>query len=237
MKPETLRKLSALGLNVEQIAGVMEIMAEDAEEGKEKARERWRRWKAKQPANVGKRLQTDANVSKQLAHVEDISSKIEITGKNEDKKEIAAKPRGGVDEFKAELSSILDPDRIEAVVAVRRKKGATFSAHAGRLLVKALRACPNADEAADEMVLRNWTGIKPEWLESRGGHRSGAPPPPARVTHGVVAAYGRMVERQQNGTVAENGRGSADAERIPADDGRLRLVAGHIRAAARSGFD
>jgi hypothetical protein len=88
MKPETLRKLSALGLSVEQIAGVMEIMAEDAEEGKEKARERWRRWKNKQPTNVGKRLQTDANVGKQLVRVEDSSSKEDISG--EEKKEDAA---------------------------------------------------------------------------------------------------------------------------------------------------
>ena len=88
MKPETLRKLAALGLSVEQIAGVLEVMSEDAEEGKEKARERWRRWKAKQQTNVSKRLPTDANVSKQLARVEDSSSKIDISG--EDKKDDAA---------------------------------------------------------------------------------------------------------------------------------------------------
>ena len=88
MKPETLRKLSALGLSVEQIAGVMEVMSADAEDGKEKARERWRRWKAKQPTNVGKRLQTDANVSKQLARVEDSSSRLDISG--EDKKDDAS---------------------------------------------------------------------------------------------------------------------------------------------------
>jgi hypothetical protein len=52
------------------------------EEGKEKARERWRRWKNKQGTNVGKRLQTDTNVSKQLAGAEDNNLTTQISRKD-----------------------------------------------------------------------------------------------------------------------------------------------------------
>ena len=165
------------------------------DEGKEKARERWRRWKAKQPpANAGKRLQTLANDSRAgVTRVEDITSNLEITGKTENKKERApAARRVSADEFKAELTDILDDERIEALCAVRRKKGATFTAHAGRLLSKALSACPDPRAAADEMVLRNWTGIKPEWLESRA-QRATAPP-----GNSMTAALDALVNGKSN---------------------------------------
>lgn len=98
--------------------------------------------------------------------VEVSSSKKYITGKKE--LDSAAAPRGDLADFKSELSSILDPERIEAIAAVRRKKGATMTANTGRLLVAAIRCCPlSPGEVADEMALRNWTSVKPEWLETK----------------------------------------------------------------------
>lgn len=165
MNAELFRKLAALGLSTEQIAGVLEIMDSEAEERKEKGRARWRKWKENQPTNVSKRLPTTANVSSQLARA-DITSKEDIS--KEEKKEYAApSARVSLDGFKAQLSSILDSERIDALIALRRKKGAPLTEHAGRLLSKALLSCPNANEAADEMVLRNWTSVKPEWMEKR----------------------------------------------------------------------
>jgi uncharacterized protein YdaU (DUF1376 family) len=80
-----------------------------------------------------------------------------------------------VDAFKSQISTVLDADRVDAICTVRRKKGAVFSEHAGKLLVAALMACPDAAAAADEMVLRNWTGVKPEWLAGRSANAQ-APP-------------------------------------------------------------
>lgn len=128
-----------------------------------------------------------------VTRAEDSSSKKQITEKEERKKDSAAKPRGDLDAFKGELSSILDPARVDAIVAVRRKKGATMTAHAGSLLVSALRACPDPCTAADEMVLRNWTGIKPEWLENRS--RQQGPPPGNRKPNAVDAMHQIFQER------------------------------------------
>lgn len=93
----------------------------------------------------------------------------------ESKKPVPKKPKSSpdIEAFKAEIATVLDTERVEAICSVRKKKGATFSAHAGRLLVAALAACPNPTHAADEMVLRNWTSVKPEWLERQ---QSRAPP-------------------------------------------------------------
>jgi hypothetical protein len=77
MSADLVRQLSALGLNLEQVAGVMDIIDAQAEIRKEKGRERWHKWKEKKDANVSQRLQTPANVSSQLTRVEDSSSKKE----------------------------------------------------------------------------------------------------------------------------------------------------------------
>lgn len=182
MSPEMFRKLASLGLSHDQMAGVLEIFEEDAGERRAKVKARVDKWRSKNKPetlrNVTERSETSPNVSERLVRVEGSSSKEDITNKEERKKDSAAKPRGDLDAFKSELSSILDPARVEAIVAVRRKKGATMTAHAGSLLVAALKACPDPSAAADEMVLRNWTGIKPEWLESRSTslQRSAAAP-------------------------------------------------------------
>lgn len=95
---------------------------------------------------------------------------------NEEKKDKSAvKPLSDLSGFKSELGSVLSPERVDAIVDLRRKKKAPLTLHAGKLLVKALSACPDISAAADEMVLRNWTGIKPEWLTNRNG----TPPPQA----------------------------------------------------------
>lgn len=102
------------------------------------------------------------------------------TSKEERKDKSAAKPLSDLAGFKAELEQILSPERVEAIVDLRRKKKAPLTPHAGRLLVKALSACPDIYAAADEMVIRNWTGIKPEWLSNRQSTTPPAQAPPRK---------------------------------------------------------
>ena len=215
-----LAPLIAAGVPGEVILATVKAFEDQQIDALEKRRQSDRDRQAKHRSNVTSRDVTVTVPSR--ARVEDNLPKTEITGNKEEKKESAAKPRG-VDEFRSELSSLLDSERIEALVAVRRKKGATFSAHAGKLLVKALAACPSVTEAADEMVLRNWTGIKPEWLESRRQQaqpRAGAPPTHAEQVNAALDRIinGKNHEPPTNST--GNERGDVRSSEIP-----LRLVA------------
>jgi hypothetical protein len=108
-----MMKLATLGLSAAQAEAVAGMLSDveaataavaetTVEKGREKARARWQKWKDKQPKNVGKRLQTPANVSKQLARVEGSSSKEEITGEEEEeerKKDAPAAQAREFDEF------------------------------------------------------------------------------------------------------------------------------------------
>lgn len=109
-------------------------------------------------------------------------------------------------EFEAILSTILDPMRVEAIVGVRRKKGAVLTAHAANLLVKALSACSDIAAAADEMVLRNWTSVKPDWMASR---QHGPP------EKGVFGAAKRIIESRANGPEIFP-RNFSNVEQLPA---------------------
>jgi hypothetical protein len=223
MKPEHYEMLAEAKLTVEQIGVVMRIMSE-AEEAmkaaedarKSVARERVQRWRDKQKDAVTL-PKHNGNATVRLTRVEDSSSKKD--NNKEDKKESAAKPRG-VDDFVAELSPILDAERIDALVAVRRKKGAVLSAHAGKLLSQALLACPNVNAAADEMVLRNWTGIKPEWLDKRT-----TGPPTGKRMNAVEANLARRIRRNE----PDRGRPDyGDAELILPDKSGLPDFAGNV---------
>lgn len=165
MTPEMFRRLAALGLSTEQMAGVLEIFESDAESRKEKARSRVQKWREKRNGNVTERNATSRNATIELTRGDVKQNNLETP--NSKKENSSAKPRVDADAFKAKLSPLLDIKRLEAICAVRRKKGAAFSEHAGDLLVKALMACPDVTAAADEMILRNWTSVKPEWLSSR----------------------------------------------------------------------
>jgi hypothetical protein len=71
-------------------------------------------------------------------------------------------------EFRAALAPMLDTETVDTLVLSRRKKKVAVNGTAGHLLVRALRCCPDIRAAADEMALRGWTTVKPEWLKDEG---------------------------------------------------------------------
>lgn len=63
------------------------------------------------------------------------------------------------------LEEVLDAERVAAVLEHRKKKKAPLTEHAAKLLVKELRECPDANAAADLMILRGWQSLKAEWVK------------------------------------------------------------------------
>jgi len=194
MTPEMFRKLSALGLNNEQMAGVLEVFSEAetqasqaAEEGREKARERWRRWKNKQGTNVGKRLQTEANASKQLTRVEDNYLPTEISGQ-EEKKKAAPKALSDLAAFKADLEQDATSEQVEAFAKHRKTKNGQNSAYSARLFRRDAEACGlSVADAIDTAISRGWLTVKPEYLAGRQARSTAPPlPPPKQSAHNDI---------------------------------------------------
>jgi hypothetical protein len=166
MTPEMFRKLSALGLSNDQMAGVLEIFENDAATRKEKARSRVQKWRDNRKGNVTERYETSRNATDDLTRGDVKQNNLETP--NVSKKEISApKALSEVAAFKAELTFILDEDRIAALCSIRKQKKAGFSASAGRGLAKKLSQFPNIKAVVDEMIVRGWVGIEPSWLNGR----------------------------------------------------------------------
>lgn len=109
---------------------------------------------------------------------------------------LSSQARGEL-EFRSEVSELLDAELVDTIVQSRKgKKGAVINGNAGRLLVKALKRCPDPRAAAEEMALRGWTSVKPSWIAE---NRQRAGPAPQR--RGVADAL------QDFGDYLENGQG------------------------------
>lgn len=167
--------------------------AATVDEGKEKARERWRRWKAKQTeTNVGKRLSTLANDSHAgVTRVEDNLLPKKISGQKENKKEAAS--LSDLQAFRAELSE-LDSERLDAIVKHRRSKKGQLTALSARLFVKDAAACGlSLSEAVDACISRGWLTVKPEYFA--GKNRATAPPVHAKPRNAGEAARQELMRR------------------------------------------
>lgn len=95
--------------------------------------------------------------------------------------------------FKAVLAS-LDTDRIDGLIAIRRKKRAPITGYAARLFVGDIEKCKlSLTEGADICIRRNWLTIEPEWLT--GANARGSPQKPMNVAQ---LAHSRAKEGFQN---------------------------------------
>lgn len=143
------------------------VMAWEAEQSdaleKRRASDRDRQARKRQ-GNVMSRDVTVTVLSHARGDVKQNNLETPIVSKKEN---IAPKALSEVDAFKAELTSILDEDRISALCSVRKQKKAGFSAGAGRGLAKKLSQFPNISAVVDEMIVRGWVGIEPSWLSGR----------------------------------------------------------------------
>lgn len=230
-----MMKLATIGLSVEQAQAVASMLSEVeaatkveseavVEKSRSKARERVQKWREKNSGNVTERNVTQRNDLRASDARGDVKqNNLEIP--NSKKEDNADKPLSDLSGFKAALQPVITPERIDAVVAHRRKKKAGVTAHTGKLLASALNACPDANAAADEMVLRNWTSVKPEWLSS-GNQRGQPPPQPARKT--LIDVIDERQERR-NASIFDSlrtidhepdGSGSSPIVRFPTDASR-----------------
>lgn len=228
MTPEQMRKLAALGLSTDQIAGVMEIMNEEAETRRSQGRDRWHKWNDKRKqtlANASKQQLTTANDSREgvTRGLDNLQTKYQ-DGKEERKKEeapAAQTPR-------SHLSAVLDDERAQAVIDHRQRLKKPLTAHAAKLLAAKFSLWPDANAAADLMIEKGWQSFEPSWAENAATpQRQAVGPPPRRNLTAVEANIARRIRRNE----PASGRcDHVDAELLPPDKPELRGLIGNLGA-------
>lgn len=196
MTPDLFRKLAALGLTNDQMAGVLEVIEAEAEGRKSKARARWHKWKANQPdTNVSKRLQTSANVSQQLARAEEFPSKEEITEKGR-KKEPSRRGSPIPDDFVPDIDAAVADGLSRRDAELQAKSFCDF-----------WRSKPGKDG-----LKLDWPATWRVWYRRNlTPQRSTSPPAPRNA--------GELARMQLNGT-APHEPPSQDTGRLDLGDGR-----------------
>jgi hypothetical protein len=191
----TLRKLALLGLDAEQMAGVLDILADgvEAEEARKTAqRERTRKARAKQRDATVTLPTRDSNSDDTrggVTRVEDKTSTTKIEPQKENKTPRAA------------LEAVLDAERADAVLAHRQRIRKPLTEHAAKLLAGKFAKCPDPNAAADTMIGNGWTGFEPEWM-ARPAAR-GSPPQKPRGMQGMFSEMREVLEDGQT----DDGRG------------------------------
>ena len=113
------------------------------------------------------------------------------------------------------LMAVLDEEHAIGLMDHRKAKKAPLTPLATKVLLKQLRLCPDPNEAVEEMINRNWTGLKAEWLKK-----------PAKTT-GRRTVFDVAMEKFNGSEKLSGGRRDveclSDQQQQPgSDDGNLR---------------
>lgn len=208
MSPDVFRKLAALGLDHDQMAGVLEIMdaaakaAADADEArKAKGRERWHRWQDKRQSNVSQHEQTLANDSHaSVTRVEDNLLTKKISGQ-EEKKDTSPPARSKRGER--------IPDDFQPDIAWAQSQGLSPSdaQHEASQFLDFWRAKPGKDG-----LKLDWPGTWRVWVRNTLKRRSSSTGPPYRKRNFADVAHDNV--GRLNGSESIFG-GGGDAEFLP----------------------
>lgn len=207
MTPDLFRKLSALGLSHEQMAGVLEIFDEDAAARKAKVKARVDKWRSKNKSetlrNVTERSVTAPNVTEGLARVEDNYLPTEISGRKENKK---AASLSDLAAFKADLEQDASAEQVESFAKHRKAKNGQNSAYSAKLFRRDADACGlSVSQAIDTAISRGWLTVKPEYLAGRQQSAPQPRAPPAEPDFNTIldAMQGKRHEPQHTGPTIE----------------------------------
>lgn len=226
MNGDLLRKLTALGLTMDQVAGVVDIMDEQAEDRRSKGRDRWRKWKDRQTANVSKHEQTLAahSCGGDARGVDNLLT-TEISGQKENKKDAAPKALSDLAAFKTDLEQDATPEQVDAFVKHRKTKKGQNSAYSAKLFRKDAAACGlSVSQAIDTAISRGWLTVKPEYLAARQPQQRAASPPPETV--GSFSRKQLFEQRQSDATDDSAGRVvQIDARRLEGSPSGTRTFA------------
>jgi hypothetical protein len=223
MSAETFRRLAAIGLTIEQIGSVLEIMDEqkaglvaEAEARKATVRQRVQRWRDRQKDGVTL-PKRNGNVTVRLARVEDNSSKKEITGKKEES--ASASPSAPKRASRLPADWIIPDEWLDEAVAAGLPRQRALS-EADRMKNWSLSA-KNGAKLDWRAAWRNWFKDK---AEQQFVARSQSPPTHAEHVNATLDRIINGKSHEPPTVDASYERGDSRGPEIP-----LRLVAASPR--------
>lgn len=106
------------------------------------------------------------------------------------------------------LMTAVDEETALEIIDYRKRMGRRYelTPRAAGMLAGNLAACPNPIAAADEMMLRGWTAVKPEWIARTNGTQR----------PGIAGAAQRMIEARHVDTRADRSPDISLFQRLPA---------------------
>ena len=107
------------------------------------------------------------------------------------------------------LQTVLNSETAEAVIEHRKRAKQPLNLIAARRLAAQLAKWPDPNEAAAEMMLRNWRGFKPEWMQS---DRRNGPDPPAQTR--TALAGEKLLGEIRNGKFGPGIRDTSGADAV-----------------------
>lgn len=216
---ETLRLLMDAGVEGDELLRIVESIDRMPTKERSANAERQARHRAKKAA-ASVTNDVTSNVTEGVTPRAHVETNLKPNNQDKQKKKTARELQA---EFEAELLTILDAERVSALVDVRKAKGGKLSANAARLLIAKIQTCGlSPAEAADTMALRNWISIEADWIK-RDKPASTSPPNRQR-TYADVA----MDRTKANGTAGIFGN-NGDVELIPPGRRESRPDDGNVR--------
>lgn len=167
IKPEVLDAMVASGCTAEQIAAAVKAdMGVRSSNAERQARFRARKKSEGVISNVTS--VTERNAASPL------DKEIPQTPKEINPPRSA--PKGASLTPRAELETVLDAKRAQAIVSHRKRINKALTPYAAQLLARKFAKAADPNAAADAMIANGWQGFEPEWLESRINQRANSPP-------------------------------------------------------------
>lgn len=112
------------------------------------------------------------------------------------------------------LETCLDEEHADAVLDHRKAKRAPLTTRAAQLLAKEFAKCPDANAAADEMLIRGWQGFKAEWVTPKQRQSLPQPNKPRNIAEASTRLLAEMRE-SQNARIEPGTTGSLFEQDVP----------------------
>lgn len=164
---ETLRLLMDAGIEGDELLRVVESIDKTPTKERTANATRQANWRARKRAKEETEAVTNNvtdNVTESVtprAHVEDISSNQEISGKKKTARQHLA-------DFKAELHELGD-ERLEAFILHRKTKRGALTGYGAKLFLQDCADCRlSPSQGADMAMSRGWITVKANWLDKPG---------------------------------------------------------------------